>query len=441
MAAWRTSGLLAVLLALPAAGKGQTYNLTEAPKPGDTFRVAVETDLAGALKVVQDGKENSIKISARNEHVILERVLKADAGVARKSARFYEKASCAAEIGGEKTSRGLRDDFRLVVAQRHDDSLLCYSPAGPLTRPELEVISEHFDTLSLTGLLPEKEVAVGDSWKISNATAQALCLFEGLVSQDLTGRLKEVKNGQAVIAVEGKAAGIELGASVKLEITAAARFDVLKRRLVALEWKQKDARDQGPASPASEAESTTTLKRELLTDEPKELSRAALAGVPQEDEPQEVLKLLQHRDPAGRYALLYPRDWHVVTQTESHLVLRLLDRGDFIAQATIAGWKKADPGKHTDPQDFQKVIGAAPGWEIEEVVESAEVPTDEGRWLYRVTAKGTLDGAKVVQSFILLAGPQGDQVVVTFTMKPANAARIGTRDVALVNAIEFAGKK
>jgi hypothetical protein len=46
----------------------------------------------------------------------------------------------------------------------------------------------------------------------------------------------------------------------------------------------------------------------------------------------------------------------------------------------------------------------------------------------------------VIQTYFLLAGANGDQVAVTFTMKPGNAAKIGTRDLALVNAIEFAKK-
>jgi hypothetical protein len=437
----RLFGILVAVIALPTAAVAQSHNLVEAPAVGECFRVSIETNLSGTMKVVHDGKEEAVKLTAKNEHAILERVLKADKGLARKSARYYEKAVCAVAVGNDRFKRGLRDDRRLIVAQRAGDDLLCYSPAGPFTRQELEVASEHFDTLFLTGLLPDKEVAVEGSWKISNATAQAVCLLEGLISHDLTGRLKEVKDGHAIIAISGKASGIELGASVKLEITATLRYDLLSHRLASIEWKQKDLRDQGPASPAIEAESTTIIKRELLGDEPKEFSKAALASVPSEDDPPELLKLLQHTDAASKYSCLYARDWHIVGETENFLVLRLLDRGDFMAQATIAKWKKADAGKHTEPNEFKQSIALAPGWQLDDVIESGEVPTDEGRWIYRVTAKGELDGAKVIQTYFLLAGANGDQVAITFTMKPGNAAKIGTRDLALVNAIEIIGKK
>ena len=437
MATRRTAWGLALLLVLPAAGRGQSHDLSEVPKPGECFRVTVETAITGNLKVVNDGKEQLVPLNARNDHAILEKVLKSDKGVIQKSARWYEKALSRAVVGDEKVERTLREQRRLIVAQKFDDNHFCYAPAGPLTRVELDVVAEHFDTLCLTGLLPSGEVAVGDSWAVPSASVQALCLFEGLINHDLKANLREVASGQAIIEVAGKASGIELGAMVKLDVTATARFDLLKKRLVSVEWKQKDVRDLGPASPAAEMESTTTISRTLLNDEPKELTHAALVAVPQENEPQDLLKLLEHKDHKGRYGFLHTRDWHVVGQTENHLVLRLMERGDFIAQATITAWNKEDAGKHTSVEEFKRQIARTPSWELEEVAEAGEIPTDEGRYLYRFAARGELDGTKVVQNFVLLAGPNGDQCVITFTMKPANAGKIGTRDLALVNAIEF----
>ncbi|HKA05609.1 MAG TPA: hypothetical protein VKD71_00035, partial [Gemmataceae bacterium] len=76
------------------------------------------------------------------------------------------------------------------------------------------------------------------------------------------------------------------------------------------------------------------------------------------------------------------------------------------------------------------------GWKVEEVLERGEVPTDSGRWIYHTSARGDLEGSKVVQNFYVAADANGDQVIVTFTMRPAAAARLGTRDLAIVNAID-----
>jgi len=225
----------------------------------------------------------------------------------------------------------------------------------------------------------------------------------------------------------------------ELTITAEVRFDLAKKRIVRVDWKQKDVRGQGSVSPAAEVETTTVLTRESLEETPAEVGPAVVARIPV-DEPPATLVYLLHRDPRNRFEFLYSRDWHTVGQTDHHLVLRFLDRGDFVAQATLATWQNAGAGKHISPEEFEKLAVGGTGWKMEEVLERGEVPTDAGRWVYRITARGDLEGSKVIQSFYVVAAPNGEQMIVTFTMRPASAPRMGTRDLAIVNAIEFPKK-
>ena len=64
-----------------------------------------------------------------------------------------------------------------------------------------------------------------------------------------------------------------------------------------------------------------------------------------------------------------------------------------------------------------------------------------GRWIYRISAPGQMDGIKVVQTFFLIAGPGGEQIVVAFTMTPAQAEKLGTRDLALINGLMIVSAK
>jgi len=121
-------------------------------------------------------------------------------------------------------------------------------------------------------------------------------------------------------------------------------------------------------------------------------------------------------------------------------VMRLLERGDFVAQATITTWENAGAGKHLSPEAFEKLATSGPTWKVEQVTDRAEVPTDPDRWAYRLSVRGELDGSAVVQNFYIVANAAGDQIVVTFTMRPASAGRIGTRDLELVNALDFSKK-
>jgi hypothetical protein len=420
----------------PPLANAQPVNLTEKVAVGDGAKYTVELELKGHLIVVQEGVKQPIRVEAKARHIFAERVLAVSDGLARTSARLYGYVVASATVAGEKADRKLPDDRHLVIARRNPDGLLCFAPDGPLTRDELSLVTEHFNPQCLPGLLPGKVVNVGDTWTLSDNVVQAACLFDGVIKNSLTGKLTAVKDGVATFTVEGTAEGIETGAKVKLDVTATGTFDVSTGRVTALTWKQKDEREQGAANPASQVEVELGLKREAFPPELKKLDDKALAKFADGDIPAKFTDL-RHAEPKGRYQITHARDWHVTGQTDSHLVLRLIDKGEFVAQATVSEWRKVAAGKHTPVDEFKKAVADAPGWSPGKTLSEGELPAGEGRWLYRMTVEGKIDDQPVVQSFYLLAGPRGDQVVVTVVMKQDKVRAVGTRDQSLVTAIEF----
>jgi hypothetical protein len=435
MFAWRIRSAVAFLLLAAPCGLAQTCTLAEPSRAGDCFRVRLGMTLKGTMRIQKESGPASLPLEAAGTHAYDERVLAVGAsGLPEKSARRYETAKVVIRVGGERSERTLRPERSLLVAQRGKDQALVYCPAGGLRRAELELTGEQFDTLCVSGVLPGKEVKIGDTWKLTNAVAQAVCNFDGLSEQSLAGKLESVAGGVAVFSVAGSASGIDEGAMVKLTVEATGRFDVAAGRLVALEWRQKDERQQGPVSPASTVETTTKLERQAI-EQPATLSDVALVSVPDKDPPSAMLNL-ECADPKGRFELMHPREWQAVSQTADHLVLRLVERGDFVAQATITPWKPTEKGKHLTPEEFKAAMNATPGWEPQQELQSGELPTEGGRWAYRVSVQGQLDGLAVVQNFYLVAAPTGEQVVVAVTMTPKQADKLGARDLTLVGSLE-----
>lgn len=439
MFVWRNLGSLVILLVAAAYAPAQTYSLTETPQAGDCLQYHLEMSLAGELKIMKDDAPASIKLSATATHDFPERLLVVSkAGVPQKTARFYGTAKAVIAAGSDRTERTLRPERSLVIVQRPVDQTLVYSPVGALTREEMELTGEHFDTLALAGLLPGKAVAISDTWKLSMETVQNLCHCEGLTAQDLICTLESVKDNLAQVTIKGTVTGIDLGALVKMTITAAYHFDLTGNRLVHVEWKQKDDRSQGPASPASVMETSYVVKRSAVA-QPETLTDVALISVPDNFEPPMIMTQLSYQDTKSRFSLLYGREWQLVSRTDDHLVMRLLDKGDFVAQVTVTPWSKAAPGDHIKPEEFQKAMAQTPGWQQTEVLQVGEVPTTEtGRWVYRVSAVGEMDGLKLLQNFYIVAGPTGDQIVLAFTMNQGQADKLGSRDLALVGNLELA---
>ena len=437
MASCRALGVALVSLTLVSALRAQTYELQEINKPGDCFRLHLNMQLNGYMSVNRGSKQFSMHVGATAEHEFCERTLSLGKdGCPDKTCRFYTNAKAQIGVERDHTERTLRQERAFIVTQRYRDRLTVYSPAGPLMREELEVTGEHLDTLAISGLLPSKAVKKGDAWKVSNSVVQALCGFEGLTEQSLECKLDDVNDRAATILISGSGTGIELGALVKAKLSGSIRFDLKSKRIDFVSWIQNDERDQGPASPASKLESITEVKR-ILIDQPESLSDVAIVSVPDGFEPAPSLLDLSYQDVKDRFHFTAAREWQTVSKGEQHVVLRLMESGEFIAQATVTPWTKTEAGKHLSSEEFRRAMDETPGWQMEQELQAGEVPSDGGRWIFRLATQGSLDGAKVMQNFYLVAGPKGDQVVVAFTFAPKNAERLATRDLALAASIQF----
>jgi hypothetical protein len=429
--------VLCVILSVAtnATARAQTCDLTEGPLVDSICRVELKMLFDGEIKVRQDAKDLVLKQSAEATHEFVERGLEMGPGnLLQRAARFYKVAQ--ARLAIESAPRTLRPERALVIAQRVHDQLTVYALAGLFTREEFE-LTEHFDTLALPGVLPGKSTSVGETWKISNAAAQALCELDGLSAHDLVGKLESVKDGVANIGINGTASGIDLGAAVKIQVAATAAFDIKARRIASLDWKQHEERDQGPVSPALKAEVRTTVKRTPIA-AADEVHDFALVKMPDKGKPPvEEMTQIQYADARGRFVLNYNRDWHLVGRTEDNVVLRLMDRGDFVAQVTVTAWKNADPGQHASPAEFKAAMAATPGWKQEKLEDEQEIKSDSKYWIYRLAAAGQFDGEEAVQYFYLVAGPDGDQTVLTFTMTPKQAQKLESRDVTLLRGLSY----
>lgn len=433
----RFAASLLVVLALGGVVHAQNVALVEPSLTKVCLRIDLRMDLIGDIRVQQDGKPVSIKQTAKARHEYLERVLEAKSDVAAKTARFYETAEAAITVDQETSARKLRRTRALMLAQANKDGILVYSPKGLLTQDELE-LTEHLDTLHVSGLLPGKEVATGDSWKIGNHVVLALCDLEGLIEHNLSGKLIEVKSDVAHLSFVGKVKGIHLGAEATMIIEAKGQFDLKEKRLVGLVWKQTEQRMQGPVNPALSAEVTYTLTRTSIS-EPAELGDIAL--VPALAVAADTVSSIRHTDAKGRFEFQHSRDWHLVSEQEKHLVFRLVDRGDFVAQATLMPMKKS-PDKMMTLEEFVELMVDAPGWKHEELIDKTDkVEVGGGVKVYRVAATGELEGVKAVQYFYLLHGQLGDQMIVTFTMAPNQVRNLDARDMTILRGITLPRKE
>jgi hypothetical protein len=425
----RNLAALALSLIAASTARGQTVHLTEAPLVDSCYRIKLNLGLRGKITFVEGAKSQTIDHAASADHEYLERILEAKGATADKTARVYHIAT--ASIGAQ--DRKLRPERTFMVAHRLKEQLITYSPKGALTLEEME-LTEHFDTLAVPGLLPGKDVKVGDSWPVANNVVQDLCGFDALEKHDLAGTLQKLEGDLAHLTLEGTARGIDLGAQVSTLISKSKIvFDAKAKRITSLEWTQSDQRQQGPASPNLSADVVIKLTRTPI-DMPSDLNNFALVAMPN-GAPDAKLTNLAYRDPQGKFTMQHGREWQYIGERDGQRVLRLISaRGDWVADASIMPW----PGAKMDATGFAKLLEGAPGWQ-----QDSESKVDEnvrhagGCGMVRVSASGKLEGVAAFRTSYYLTNKQGDQMVVTFIAAPNQVNNLESRDQILVDGIEL----
>jgi hypothetical protein len=403
------------------------------------FSNEMSMKLTGTISVVQNGQNVVIKREAEATHVYFERFLDIKEGAGERTARFYNRADAAIKDGSDVAKIVLKANHTLLVAHRLKDRLLVYHPTDVLTREEIDVTS-HFDSMSVPGLLPRKEVNIGATWQVPREVVQALVDLDAVSKCDVTGKLESVVGNFANISFSGLVEGISDAASVKVMIKgSSAAFNLDLKRLVQVEWRMSDQRDQGPVSPALSTDVSISLKR-VPMETPVQLGGIALVDVPN-GAPDPKLTQVVYRNLKKGFEFQFGRDWHMVNQMpDGKLVLRLIDlRGEFIAQCTLTPWTKVKTPM-TLPE-FEKMMKASAGWQQKdgpplEATDKA-VKSANGYGILRITAEGKLGPVDALRRFYLIAAPGGEQILIDFTMVPSQAAKLDNRDERLVQSLLF----
>ena len=154
-------GLLAGLGS--AVSAAERFELKEPPDKLRTFKVTTGLDVTGNLHAPPDPKKPlPLKVEAHFDFE--ERRL---AGTGRdaqslRALRNYDEASATIHAGDQESSQLLRNTLSLVVATGKGDGIDLFSPSGPMTYGELELLRTPGDPLAMLGLLPDGEVEVGE---------------------------------------------------------------------------------------------------------------------------------------------------------------------------------------------------------------------------------------------------------------------------------------
>jgi hypothetical protein len=173
-----------------------SYRLREALPAGHQYRVSSRADLSGSIHLsadmTMDKKARTIQVSGTSVIEYDERVIDGDTkGPVEKTVRIYRRMEFKRKVDGQEQESGIRGEVRRMVLFKHKHAEVPFSPDGPLTFGEIDVVRTDVFTPGLIGLLPKNDVKIGDRWEADQQAVEELTDLQQ-VNGKLECRLQEV---------------------------------------------------------------------------------------------------------------------------------------------------------------------------------------------------------------------------------------------------------
>jgi len=301
-------------LALPAWVSGQQPTvLAERFDPGAEYRVNTRVNLRGDLLIpVDNEKPKRVEMNGRSTIDYDERVLKTDDPALSRSIRQYRTIDFRRQTGDRPQEISLRADVKRLVVMKRNTNKVCFSPDGPLTWGEIDMLRTDIFVPSLAGLLPEKPLKPGDSWRASEAAIAELTDLDKIEHGFLTGKyeLEETIGGRRVahITFSGELTGVNEDGPNRQKLTARLYFDLKDNFISYLSINgehillDKDGKENGKVAGEFVMSRQPNVRNPNLED-------AELAKITLEPNAQNTMLLYEEHDLGVR--LLHPRRWRI----------------------------------------------------------------------------------------------------------------------------------
>lgn len=309
---------LVLILVLPGSSKADdaAIQLQEAFKSGHCYQVDVQVKITGKLALpAEKGKlPQLVPIEGVSHLVYDERILEPDEANSQKAIRAYREIEFKRLVGGANQDAGIRPSVRRMVIIRKDERRAPFSPDGPLTWGEIDVVrTDVFNPAVIPGLLPAKSVKPGDTWKASAASVAELTdmekVDEGGLTVEFTGRTTLVGTPAAKLRITGTVRGVNEDGPNRQKIEGTAYVNLEAGLVSYLSIKGTHELLDGNGHTVGSIEGQFIMARLPIKTVPDDLSESALRGISLKPDVENTQLL--YDDPNLGVRFLYPRGWRV----------------------------------------------------------------------------------------------------------------------------------
>jgi hypothetical protein len=409
---------------------------------GRIDRVELALEVGGDLKLGGAGgeaKSVTEKLSVTARLIYDEKCLAVppDGDQPLRALRYYDQIDVANKVGDRSFQPGLREGRRLMAVEVRGTKASVFSPNGMLTRDELDLVDLPGNSLLVDRLLPDKPVALNDSWKPQPEAIAALCGLDAAVRCDVTSVLVGVTDAAAKFEMSGTLSGTIAGASTRIDLKAKYRLDRKAGRIDWFAMALKEERAIGPVGPGLSVVANLQMKITPI-EKSSRFDDEAVQRLSW-DSATDLMRL-RYQSLGGGWELAHDRRWVVITEKGDSAVLRMADQGEYVAQCSITS-TTAGANPPISLSDFQDEIRQALGKHFGQFLRAAQSPGEAGYQIYRVEVEGTVADVPVQWIYAMVLDRQNRRAVLAFVVQGAMAQRFGQADQDLVRSLRFLDAK
>jgi hypothetical protein len=429
-------------LGVSAAEEAETYTLASQRQVGSLDRVNIQLDAVGELLTKSDSSEKpdrqKVGLSCQRDYDEKTLHLPTEADKSLRGVRFYREASATLKKAAAVQSPKIRPENRLVALEITGQKETAFSPKGPFSLDELDLVTTIGESLCLDQLLPGKPVKIGETWKLADETVCLLLGLEETTSNSLQVAFKAATVEFARLELSGKVTGNLYGAESQITLAAKCRFDRHTGRIDWLAMRLTQNREIGVVEDGLD----WTVLVKITVNGPEaspELSDTALADFSLT--PTDELTRVQYLEPKAGYQLTHDRLWYLVGRTRNFEEFHRLDHGRDIGMCKITPQPQVSPAKLPDLRQFQGIVQDLLHDHLSEIQETSQAETPGHLRILRVKAKGKEGELPVRWNYYLVSDPEGRQIVFAFRIEEKRLEDFGKADEAFVHSLRFVEKK
>ena len=420
-------------LPLPAARTPTPgrYLLQSARQRGSTDLVETLLEVTGeAIQITGDLRETRERMEVVAGFRYEERIEQFSLTGQLSSVRQYNLAKSRMRIGDNIRTPELSNNLQTIVGTLERDRVVLFSPHGSLRGEQLLLIEDiPGNTLTIDRLLPNREVAIGESWTISDSVLRSFLSVDAVLSSNVEAVLTAVADNMAMVEVIGDVSGIYLGATTEMTVRAQFQFDLEIKRVNWLGAIIQETRSIGHVGPGLEHTARLQVKISPL-DAPLTLTDAMMTTISTRPNP-DVLQL-QYDGGRGPWRFSHDRTWYVYQDDPQATVLRKLVNGELVAQCNIADMGTVDVRTMTTLERFQQDLISGLGNHFGRIAAAEEYEDPRGNRVFKVLLDGMVDDLSLRWIYHLITDSNGRQVVVVFVVEASMLDQFGDADEVLL---------